>query len=169
MKKMIRRGIPYKRKLQGKTDYAKRLNLLKSGKTRLVIRRSLKNVYIQFVEFNPDGDKVLSSTSSAELQKEYGLKGSLKNTPSSYLTGLLAGKKATKLKIKEVIPDLGIRKPHAGGAVFAALKGVIDAGIAMPHGEASEEGSIFPTGERIKGQHIKIKQNYEEIRNKILK
>ncbi len=169
MKKFIRRGIPYKRKLQGKTDYLKRLSLIKSGRLRLVIRRSLKNIIIQFIEFNPDGDKIISSSSSKELAKTYNIKGSLKNTPSAYLIGLLAGKKAIKLKIKEVVPDLGIRKPHTGGAIFAALKGVIDAGVIVPHEKVSKEESVFPNEGRINGEHIKIKQDYAGIKAKILK
>lgn len=164
-----RRGIPYKRKLEGKTDYKKRLSLLKAGKPRLIIRKSLKNITIQFVEFHPDGDKILSATSSKELAKKYNLKGSLKNIPSAYLTGLLAGKKAGAGKIKEAVPDLGIRKPHTTGAIFSALKGVIDSGIHVTHKEVSEEESVFPNEDRIKGNHLKNKENYEEIKNKIIK
>lgn len=169
MKNLTKRGLPYRRKIEGRTDYLARLNLLKSGKPRIVVRRSLKNIVIQFIEFHPDGDKVLCSTSSKELVKEYGIKGSLKNIPVSYLTGLLAGKKAAKLKISGAIPDLGIRKPHTGGAVFAALKGLIDSGIDIPHKEDSEKKSVFPSEDRIKGDHVKIKNDYEGIKNKIIK
>lgn len=168
MKKLTRRGMPYRRKVEGKTDYKSRLEMLKSGRIRLVIRRSLKNVLIQFVEFHPDGDKIVSSTCSQELAKKYNLKGSLKNIPTSYLTGLLAAKKASDLKIKEVVPDLGIRKPHTGGAVFSALRGILDAGIKISHKESSDAQSVFPTEERLKGDHVKVKNNYEEIKSKIL-
>lgn len=161
--------MPYRRKIEGRTDYLARLGLLKSGKPRLVVRRSLKNIIVQFVEFNPDGDKIISSTSSKELTKAYGVKGSLKNIPVAYLTGLLAGKKAAKLKITEVVPDLGIRKPHTGGAIFAALKGMIDSGIKISHKADSDEKSVFPSEERLKGDHVKVKNDYEAIKNKIIK
>ena len=38
--------LPYRRKREGRTNYKKRLALLKSGQPRLVIRRS--NRYLQF-------------------------------------------------------------------------------------------------------------------------
>ncbi len=169
MKNLSKRGLPYRRKIEGRTDYASRLKLLKSGKPRIVVRRSLKNVLIQFVEFHPDGDKILLSISSKELAKNYGVKGSLKNIPVAYLTGLLAGKRAIELKIPAAIPDLGMRKPHTGGAVFAALKGLIDSGINIPHKEDSEKQSVFPSEDRLKGDHVKIKNDYEGIKNKITK
>lgn len=169
MKNLVKRGLPYRRKIEGRTDYLARLGLLKSGKPRLVVRRSLKNIIVQFVEFNPDGDKIISSTSSRELGKTYGAKGSLKNIPAAYLTGLLAGKKAAKLKITEVVPDLGIRKPHTGGAIFATLKGIIDSGIKISHKADSGEKSVFPSEERLSGNHVKVKNDYGAIKNKIIK
>ncbi|MBT3261986.1 50S ribosomal protein L18 [Candidatus Woesearchaeota archaeon] len=168
MKNITKNGLPYKRKRQGRTDYRKRLSLLKAGRPRLVIRRSLKNIVIQLVQFTPDGDKVLSSTSSQTLPKSHGLKGSLKNIPTAYITGLLAGNKIKELKIREVVPDLGSRKPHTTGAIFAALKGITDAGVSISHGKELE-ASVFPVEERLKGEHVTKKQNYEEIINKLKK
>jgi large subunit ribosomal protein L18 len=110
MKNIVKNGIPYRRKREGRTDYLHRLKLLKGKRPRLVVRRSLKNLLVQLVEFNPDGDKVISSTTSKELQKQ-GLKGSLKNIPAAYLTGVLAGTKLKKIKVNEVVPDLVLRKP----------------------------------------------------------
>ena len=43
----------------------------------------------------------------------------------------------------------------AGSRLFAAAKGAIDAGLAIPHGEA-----ILPKKERIQGQHI---GNYSKL------
>lgn len=81
----------------------------------------------------------------------------------------MLGKKASGLKLKEVIPDLGIRKPHTTGAIFSALKGVIDSGIHVTHKEVSEEESVFPAEDRINGNHLKNKENYEDIKVKIIK
>jgi len=39
--------VYYRRRREGKTDYAKRLALVKSGKTRMVVRRSNKGLVIQ--------------------------------------------------------------------------------------------------------------------------
>jgi large subunit ribosomal protein L18 len=168
MKKIGKRGLPYKRKREGKTDYRKRLNLLKSKLTRMVIRRSLKEIVIQFVNYSPDGDKILSTTRSTELKK-HGLTGSKKNIPAAYLVGLLAGKKAKELKITTVTPDFGIRKPHQKGVVFAALKGVIDAGIKTSLHDSNKNEAIFPDKERLKGNHTKTKINYDQIKEKISK
>ena len=169
MKNIGKRGLPFRRKREGKTDYRKRLSLLKSRLPRVVIRSSQRNIMIQFVEYSPDGDKVLSTTTSKELEKKFKLTGSRKNISAAYLTGILAGKKAKALKISKVAPDFGIRKPHKKGATFAALKGVIDSGISATHREPTEEKSIFPDKERLKGTHTKTKINYEEIKTKITK
>ncbi|MCD6331217.1 MAG: 50S ribosomal protein L18, partial [Thermoplasmata archaeon] len=54
--------------------------------------------------------------------------------------------------------------PRKGAKVFAALKGVVDAGIDVPYGE-----EILPSEDRLYGKHIdeKIAEVVEEIKNKI--
>ena len=64
-----KRFVPFKRKLQGKTDYRKRLVLLKSGKPRLVVRKSLNNISTQIIAYETAGDKVLVAATSRELLK----------------------------------------------------------------------------------------------------
>ena len=167
MKNIKRNGIPYRRKREGRTDYHRRLALLKGRRPRLVVRRSLKNLQIQLVEFKPDGDKVISSTTSKELKKQ-GLKGSSKNIPAAYLTGILAGTKLKTINVTEVVPDLGLRKPQPKGVVFAVLKGLVDSGVSISH-EGSSGESIFPPEERLKGEHIKNKESYDQIKAKIMK
>ena len=63
---------PFRRRSEGKTNYHKRLNLLKSQKTRLVIRASNNHIKVQFIESKIGGDKVLISAFSKELKKNYG-------------------------------------------------------------------------------------------------
>ena len=138
--------VPLKRKREGLTNYKKRLNLLKSGDIRLVIRRSLNNINVQFVEFNPEGDKVLASANSKELTKRFGWKAGF-NTSSSYLTGLLAGLRAKGKKISKAVVDFGLQ--NTGSRLYAALKGVVDSGLNVKHSK-----EIFPSDERIKGEHI---------------
>jgi len=87
-----------------------------------------------------------------------------KNTSAAYLTGYLAGKLALQKGIKEAILDIGLQRPVKGSRVFAALKGLLDAGLEIPHGE-----DIFPSEERIKGLHIseEVGKMFEEVKAKM--
>ena len=163
-------SLPYRRKREGKTNYKKRLKLLLSGKPRLVIRPSLKNIIAQIIEYNPKGDQTITAVHSRELAK-FDWKFSTGNITTAYLTGLLLGKKALKKNIKEAVLDIGLKTPIKGSKIFACLKGVVDAGVLVP---VSEE--ILPSKERISGKHIadykklnEITKVFEEVKNKILK
>ena len=140
--------VPFRRKREGKTDYKARLGLLKSGKPRLVVRRSLKNILAQIVQYQPKGDVVLVSAHSNELKK-FGWKLHRGNTSSAYLVGLLLGEKAKKLKIKEVVLDLGLQQSVKGTSLYAVVKGSIDAGLNVP----CDKG-ILPPDDRLQGKHI---------------
>ncbi len=140
--------VKMRRRREGKTDYRKRLALLKSGKPRAVVRKTLKYIIVQIVDYHEDGDRVLMGVTSKKLKK-YGWEGSFKNTPAAYLTGYLAGKMALKRGIKEAVLDIGLQRPVKGSKVFAVLKGMLDAGIEIPHSD-----NIFPSEERIRGSHI---------------
>jgi large subunit ribosomal protein L18 len=122
--------VPHRRRREQKTDYKRRFSLLKSGKTRLVVRKSNKNVRCQLVEYQPAGDKTLFSADSRELAK-LGWKGGTGNIPAAYLTGLLCGVRAKK-KVREAILDLGLTRSTKGNRTYAAVKGVVDAGISIP-------------------------------------
>lgn len=137
--------VPFRRRRENVTNYAKRLAMVKSG-TRLVVRKSLKNVLVQFIDFSDKGDKVLAQASSAQLAKFGWFPHS--NTPTAYLTGLLAGKRAAKSGVKSACLDIGLYTPSKGSRVFAALKGVLDAGIKVPSGEGLSSET------RLKGEHI---------------
>jgi large subunit ribosomal protein L18 len=139
--------VSFKRKRSGKTDYNKRLTYLKSEKTRFVIRSSTNNLIIQAVDYNADGDKVITTVKSTDLKK-YGWNYSTGNIPSSYLTGLLFGNKV-KEKIKEGIIDLGLDSITKGTRFPAAIKGIVDSGLKVSHNE-----SIFPSEETISGKRI---------------
>ena len=165
MKAGPRYHVKPRRHREGRTDYRRRLRLLKSRKTRIVVRKSLKNIRVQFVEYTPEGDKISVSVVSSELVKNYNWKYSVSTTPAAYLTGLLAGKKAMEKGIKEGILDIGRYRPTKGNKLFATLKGVVDAGIQCPHDEG-----IMPSEERILGKHLddKIAPLTGEIKNKII-
>jgi len=95
-----------------------------------------------------DGDRTLVAANSAELET-YGYKGSTSNTPAAYLTGMLFAVKAKKADYGRAILDIGLNRATPGARVFAALKGAVEAGLDVPHGE-----KILPSDERAKGAHI---------------
>jgi len=61
--------VYFRRRREGKTNFAKRLALVKGGKTRMVVRRSNKGVLVQFIDFDPKGDRTLLTVSGAHLAK----------------------------------------------------------------------------------------------------
>ena len=140
--------VQLRRRREGKTDYQARKALVISRKPRLVTRASLKNVTVQIIVAKPHGDEVLAAANSRELVKNYGWKAPTGNVPAAYLTGLLCGLKAKAKDVEEAILDIGLVSPTKGSKVFAALSGVLDAGVDVPH---SEEKIVK---ERNKGEHI---------------
>ena len=139
--------VKYKRHREQKTNYKKRLELLKSNEYRLVVRRGNKNIVAQIVRYTPKGDLIISSFSSVNLNK-MGWKGHGGNTPSAYLVGYALGKKS-KGSVKKVILDIGLHKIVKGSSLFACMKGVSDAGIMIKYDE-----KILPSEERMIGKHI---------------
>ncbi len=145
--------VIYRRKRNGKTNYKRRLALLKSMEKRLVIRKSVDNISVQIIEYHADGDKVVASAHSRELAR-LGWKLSRTSIPAAYLTGLMIGKKATKKKVLKVVSDFGFHRSTNGSRLYAVLKGVKDSGL-----DVSVPDEKLPTEDRIKGDHIK---NYAE-------
>lgn len=165
MKTGPRYHVKPRRRIEGKTDYRKRLALLKSRTTRIVIRKSIKNTTIQFINYDEKGDSIVATATSKELIKKYNWNYSTSTTPAAYLTGLLAGKRAKEQGITECVLDIGRYVPVTGSKVFAGLKGVIDAGIDCPHNEEK-----IPSEERIMGEHLdkNIKNDVNTIKDKII-
>jgi len=144
--------------MEGKTDYKKRLLLLKSKKPRLVIRKSLRNIQLQMISYGKDGDKVIVSSHSNQLKK-FGWKYHNGNLSAAYLTGLIFGLKAKSKNIKEAVLDIGLYRSIKGSVLFAALKGAIESGLAIPHSK-----EILPDEKRIEN-----KDGFKEVKEKILK
>ena len=142
------RSVPYRRKREGRTNYNKRLQLLVGREHRVVIRKSLKSVLVQIVDYLPDGDKVIASAHSRELKK-YGLPYNNSNIVVAYLTGLLCGVKVQKAGIKSGIVDFGLQKAHPKGKLMAVVKGLADSGFKVPVNE-----NAVPDEDRINGKHI---------------
>src|SRR3989344_3321855 len=158
-----------RRRKEYKTDYLKRIKLLKSGSPRVVFRKTNKYIIAQYVTSSEAQDKIEIGINSKILLK-YGWpkerEGSLKSLPASYLIGLLIGRNILKHKLENPIVDLGmLRTPHKS-KVYAFLKGLIDAGIKIKC-----EKEAFPSEERIKGKHLTndFSKLFDGIKSKIEK
>ena len=138
--------VPFKRRRRCLTNYSKRLALVKGGKPRMVVRKSLRGIGVQFVKFGEKGDMTVASATSRELVKfGWNARG---NLPSAYLTGALAGKRAKKKGISDFVLDMGLASASKNALPFAAAKGAMDAGLKTSLGEGKIDDS------RIRGEHI---------------
>ncbi|GGN07928.1 50S ribosomal protein L18 [Halarchaeum nitratireducens] len=140
--------VPMRRRREVRTDYHQRLRLLKSGKPRLVARKSNNNVTAQLIATGPDGDETLASAQATDLE-EYGWEAPTGNLPSAYLTGYLAGVRAREAGLDEAVLDIGLNTATRGSKVFAVQEGAIDAGLDIPHNE-----DVFADWQRTRGEHI---------------
>ncbi len=157
-------NVSFRRRREQKTDYKQRLNLLKSGKPRAVIRTSNNHTRVHIAHYEREGDVNEAQTISKQLE-EYGWEHHTGNLPAAYLTGFLAGMKA---ETEEAILDLGLREKKNGGRIFAAVKGLQDAGVHVPAGE-----EVFPEEGRMRGEHISkmrdadVPENFEKVKENI--
>jgi large subunit ribosomal protein L18 len=141
--------VHFRRRREGRTDYRVRLRLLASGRSRAVVRCSGRRVRVALVDFDPRGDRVLASADSSELGRIAFPPVSLASTPAAYLTGYLAGLRAKSRGADGAILDVGLQHATSGGRLAAALKGLLDAGLEIPHG-----GEKFPSADRLGGSHL---------------
>jgi len=158
--------IDKRRRRERKTDYARRIKLLKGESPRIVFRKTNKYLVAQYVKSKEAQDKVEFGFDSKALL-EYGwpekVAGSLKSVTAAYLLGLLVGKKITDKKNIPII-DLGMLQAVHKSRIFAFIRGLMDSGIKIK----SKEG-VFPEENRIKGEHLKHKIPFDEIKSKIEK
>ncbi|MBS3119643.1 50S ribosomal protein L18 [Candidatus Woesearchaeota archaeon] len=140
--------VAYRRRREHKTNYRRREKLLLSGLPRAVVRKSLGNMQVQIIEYDMEGDRIRVSAHSRELLK-LGWKFGRGNIPAAYLTGLLAGAKAKNAGITRTVPDFGLQVVKAGNRLYAAVKGIMDAGIDIP---VSPE--VIPSEDRLSGKHV---------------
>lgn len=141
------------RKQERRTNYTRRLGMLKSGKDRLVIRKTNKYIVAQLIESFGAKDKVVVGVSSKDLIENgwpEKLSGSLKSLPASYLTGFLIGKKMLEMGRKDAILDIGLQRNVHQSRIYSTLKGVIDAGVKI-----NAETKVFPEEERLTGKHLR--------------
>ncbi|MFA7707655.1 MAG: 50S ribosomal protein L18 [Candidatus Pacearchaeota archaeon] len=139
-----------RRRLENKTNYKKRLMLLKGNYLRLVVRKTNKYITLQIVESDEAKDKILYSATTKNLLKHgwpEDKAGSLKSLGAAYLAGLLLGKKAKEIK-EELILDSGLIPNTKGSRIYAAVKGVSDSGITVRYDEKA-----MPDEEKIKNKY----------------
>ena len=156
-----------RRRKENKTDYLKRLKLLKSKTPRVIFRKTNKYVIAQYVTSKQTQDKIEIQVNSKHLLKHGWPKefeGSLKSIPAAYLTGFIIGKKIIKGKKETPIVDFGMIKTLHKTKIFGFLKGLIDAGVKI-----KSDDKIFPdkdviTGKKLKKDFTKI---FDEIKGKI--
>ncbi|MFA6530898.1 MAG: 50S ribosomal protein L18 [Candidatus Micrarchaeia archaeon] len=153
--------VYFRRRREGKTNFAKRAGLIKGGKPRMVVRKSNRGFIIQFVEYDQIGDKIIASANRASLKKSTGWQ-SKRNSYSAYLCGMLAASYAKKKKVSDFVLDIGMYTPSKGSVVFAALKGAVDAGLKTTFDE-----SLVPS-EKLSNVPEALKAQFEQAKKKIL-
>jgi large subunit ribosomal protein L18 len=161
MTKKKQTKIDKRRRRENKTNYTKRLILLKGNAPRLVVRKTNRYIIIQIIESINAQDKVIFSVVTKELLEHGWPKenvGSLKSVSAAYLGGFLLGKKAKGLK-STIILDSGLIPSTAGSRIYAVIKGVADSGLKINFNE-----KIIPSKEKIEGENTKINP---ELFNKI--
>ena len=149
-----------RRRQENKTDYRKRLVLLKGNCPRLVVRKSNKYLVLQIVGSKHAQDNVICTVSTKELLKHGWPKektGSLKSLGAAYLGGLLISKKVGDKVKGKIILDSGLIPSTKGSRVYAAVKGVKDAGLDI---SAKEE--VLPSEEKINKEEF-----FDDVRSKI--
>lgn len=121
---------------------------------------------MQVVQYQPDGDKVLVTVTSAHLA-QHGWKGATGNSAAAYLTGVLLAQKIKGQKLGgDVIVDIGLHRHKAASRLYAAVRGAKDAGLAVKCAD-----DVLPGDERLTGDHLsaEVKKSFIEVKQKIMK
>ncbi len=162
--KGIKRTIKRRRK-EGKTDYKARFALLKTGRPRIVVRKTNRYIIAQLVSSDQAQDKVIASANSKELLAHGWPKeraGSLKNLQASYLTGvLLSNKIKNEENAKEIIFDIGLHRNVKKSRIYAFLKGLIDSGIKIAHSP-----DILPDEKKLE-ENTKTREIFIKLKGKL--
>lgn len=138
--------VAYRRRRENRTNYTRRLALIKGETPRLVVRKSGTHILAQLVQFQPRGDIVLANAHSRELSKLGWVPQG--NAPTAYLVGMMAASRAKKGGVKGFHLDIGMSTSSTGNTLYAAAVGAKDAGLECSLGEKLIED------DRISGKHI---------------
>jgi len=154
-----------RRRHESKTDYKKRLGLLKGKLPRIVFRKTNKYLISQYVTHFQAQDKTELMVCSKSL-KEFGFenKQSLKSIPAAYFLGRIIGRKIVEKKMERPILDIGMHRAIQKSKIFAFIKGLNDSSCVIKCDE-----KMYPEEDRIQGKDLKEKINFKEILKKIEK
>jgi large subunit ribosomal protein L18 len=156
-----------RRRIENKTDYKRRTNLLKSEKPRILFRKTNRYIIVQYVKSEEAKDRIVFGLTSRKLF-DYGwpekFAGSLKSITASYLIGYLFGKKMKEKKLGDGIMDLGMIRNVHKSKPFACIKGLVDAGVKI---ECKKD--VFQEEGKIKGENLKenFSKYFDIIKSKI--
>ena len=125
--------------------------MLRGGVPRAVVRVSNTQVTCQLVSFDTGGDRVLASVTGKTLVNEHKWPSdaSRKSVPACYLAGMALAKSALAAGHSEAILDIGLAAASRGSRAFAALRGMVECGLEIPHSE-----EVLPSDDRVSGSHI---------------
>ncbi|MDE1850380.1 MAG: 50S ribosomal protein L18 [Candidatus Micrarchaeota archaeon] len=133
--------LKFRRRREAKTNYHKRLALVKGNMDRIVIRKSNRRIIGQIVRYQEKGDLVRYNVDSRELVK-LGWP-SRSNRSTAYLTGMLLASKVTEADRKhEFILDIGLSSPVTNSIPFVFAKGAMDNGLKV-RGTFEIEESVY--------------------------
>lgn len=138
--------VAFRRRRENRTNYTKRLAMIKATTPRLVVRKSAQGVLVQFIAFDEKGDRTLAAANSSELEAHGWMPQS--NAPSAYLTGMLAGARAKKAGVKGFHLDIGMATPTKGSILMAGALGAKQAGLS------AEMDEKIVDAKRLDGSHI---------------
>ncbi len=133
------------RRRSGRTNYKRRIALLKGNMPRVVIRKTNRRIIMQVLVYGKDGDRVVAHAESDELRK-FGWEPRA-NAPTAYLTGMMLAKKAKSGVKGSVVLDIGLYKPVKSSVIFSGARGAADGGMELLNSIDIDEG-------RIRGAHI---------------
>lgn len=154
-----------RRRKERKTDYKKRIKILKGNLPRIVFRKTNRYLLIQYIKSKEAQDTVIFGFDSRKLL-EYGWpkssRGGLKSLPAAYLIGYLAGTEIMKRKLEIPIVDFGMARVISKSKIHSFIKGLVDSGIKIKH-----KKEAFPDDSKIKGEFLKNKISFEEIKKRI--
>lgn len=139
----------FRRRREGKTDYRKRKGIVLGKLPFMSVRISGRYIYAQVIKPTATGDITLCSSSSRDLIEKFGWKGSAKNIPCAYLTGLHLGQLAKNREVSNVIVYSGVGRFVHGSRMASVVNGAKDAGL-----EIEIDEKILPDESRLKGSHI---------------
>ncbi|NPA22389.1 MAG: 50S ribosomal protein L18 [Candidatus Micrarchaeota archaeon] len=144
--------VPFRRRREGKTNYRKRLALLKSGLPRLVARKTNTQVIAQVIVFDEKGDRTVIRVDRHVLAKK-GWKHT-KNIPTAYVTGVLLGKLAKEKGYDRLVLDMGLHTPTRGNFAFYVAKGAQDAGIEIKVPEDLDMDRVYKSSGKVKKEEV---------------